>query len=129
MAKILIVDDDSDITEGMKAVLESRGHQVIHAPDGRRGLEAVKRERPHLIILDVMMETSDAGFSVARTLKKDPGFRGIPILMLTALKEKSGFDFKENTGDPDWLPVDDFADKPLKPDQLIAQVDRLLAGG
>src|SRR3989338_3237914 len=122
MAKILIIDDDPDIVEAMKIVLESKNYHVVVAENGEEGLKKVKINKPDLIILDVMMETGDKGFEVARIIKKDEGYKNIPILMLTAIKEKTGLDFKKEAGDEDWLPVDDYMDKPLKPEELIAKV-------
>ncbi len=126
MAKILIIDDDPDIVEAMKVVLESNKHKVAVANSGQEGLRKVKTEKPNLIILDVMMETGDKGFDVCRKLKNDERHKDIPILMLTAIKEKAGLDFKKEAGDEVWLPVDDYCDKPLKPEELIAKVDTLL---
>jgi CheY-like chemotaxis protein len=126
MSKILIIDDDPDIVEAMKVILESKGYRVITAKDGKEGLKKTREDRPALIILDVMMETGDKGFEVARELKKDENYKDTPILMLTAVKEKTGLDFKKEAGDETWLPVDDYVDKPLKPDVLISKVELLL---
>ncbi|MDP3732470.1 MAG: response regulator [Candidatus Omnitrophota bacterium] len=126
MEKILIIDDDPDIVEGMKVVLESKNYRVDSAQSGREGLEKIKLNKPDLIILDVMMEAIDKGFDVARDIKKDPDYKNIPILMLTAIKDRIGLDFKNEAGDEDWLPVDDYVDKPLKPEELISKVKRLL---
>ncbi len=126
MAKILIIDDDPDISESMKVVLESKGYQVISAESGKEGLAKAKKESPDLIILDVMMETGDKGFDVARDLTKDEDYKNLPILMLTALKEKRGLDFKNEAGDEVWLPVDDYCDKPLKSEELISKVNALI---
>jgi CheY-like chemotaxis protein len=127
MAKILIIDDDADLAESMKAVLESKHHWVICARSGEEGLAKTRAERPELIILDVMMETTDKGFDVARELKKDDLSKNIPILMLTALKDKMGLDFKKEAGDSVWLPVDAYLEKPLKPEELISKVERFLS--
>lgn len=126
MAKILIVDDDPDVVESMKVVLESKGYEVISASSGKEGLNKTKQDKPDLIILDIMMESGDRGFDVCRELKKDKEYKDIPILMLTAIKERTGFDFKKEAGDEVWLPVDDYVDKPLKPDELVSKVDSLL---
>lgn len=126
MSKILIIDDDPDIVEAMKVVLESRNYQVRIAKTGEEGLREVKRVKPELIILDVMMETGDKGFDVARELKWDPHYKDVPILMLTAIKEKTGLDFGKEAGDEHWLPVDDYCDKPLHPEELISKVETLL---
>lgn len=127
MAKILIIDDDPDIVEAMKVVLEGRNYMVESAKNGEEGLKKVKSCKPDLIILDVMMESMDKGFDVARELKKDKDNKGIPILMLTAIKERTGLGFENEAGDQDWLPVDDYCDKPLKPGELISKVEKLLA--
>ncbi|MBU2102703.1 MAG: response regulator [Candidatus Omnitrophota bacterium] len=126
MPKILIIDDDPDITEAMRVVLENKQYQVVVAGSGDEGLRRVRIEKPDLIILDVMMETGDKGFEVARALKQDKDCCGTPILMLTAIREKTGLGFEKEAGDPDWLPVDDYCDKPLKPDELVAKVETLL---
>lgn len=126
MAKILIIDDDADMVESMKVVLESKEHEVMSAFSGDEGLKKAKDDKPNLVILDIMMETADRGFEVARELKKDKDLNSVPILMLTAIKERTGLDFKNEAGDEVWLPVDDYLDKPLSPDDLIAKVNTLL---
>lgn len=126
MAKILIIDDDPDIVEAMKVVLESKNYEVAMAKSGEAGLERARHLKPDLIILDVMMESVDKGFEVARDLKKDSSYKDIPILMLTAIKEKTGLGFEKEAGDPDWLPVDGYCEKPLKPEELISEVENLL---
>lgn len=75
-------------------MLESRQYEVIVAKSGEEGLSKAKLDKPGLIILDVMMESDDKGFDIARELKADPDYCGIPILMLTAIKERTGFDLK-----------------------------------
>ena len=124
--KILIIDDDPDITEAMRVVLENKGYEVASARDSREGMEQVKGNKPDLIILDVMMNTSQEGFGFSRDLKKDPDYKNIPILMLTAVTEKTGIDFKSAVGDETWLPVDEFLDKPVRPDVLLEKVSNLL---
>lgn len=126
MARILIVDDDPDIVEAMRVVLESRGHKIVSAKSGAEGLKKIKLESPDLVILDVMMETMDKGFEVAREIKSDKGSKDVPILMLTAIKDKMGMDFKKEAGDETWLPVDDYVEKPLKPQELLEKVEKLL---
>lgn len=126
MAKILIIDDDPDIVQAMKVVLENKDHTVLSAKSGEEGLEKVKTIRPDLIILDIMLEQVDKGFEVARDLKKDKNYQDIPILMLTAIKERTGLGFEKEAKDPDWLPVDDYCDKPLNPEELISKIKILL---
>jgi CheY-like chemotaxis protein len=126
-AKILIVDDDQDLTNAMKIVLENEQFTVLSAASKTEGMEKVRDDRPDLIILDVMMNTWSDGFEMSRELKQDPKFKNIPILMLTAVKEKSGIDFKSTAGDPEWLPVEGFLNKPAEPQVLIAEVKRILS--
>jgi hydrogenase maturation protease len=124
--KILIVDDDPDITEAMRVVLENRGYQVDSAADSVKALKRIEAQRPDLIILDVMMTTPQEGFTLSRRLKQDPATQAIPILMLTAVKDTTGIDFKPEAGDESWLPVEEFLDKPVRPDVLIQKVEALL---
>lgn len=124
--RILIIDDDPDITEAMAVVLENKGYEVQSALDGAEGMERLKQGRPDLIVLDVMMRTSQEGFDFSRALKQNPEYKDIPILMLTAVKQKTGLDFKAEAGDESWLPVEEFLDKPVKPDVLLEKVESLI---
>jgi CheY-like chemotaxis protein len=124
--RILIIDDDPDITEAMTVVLENKGYEVASAADGSAGMEQVQANRPDLIILDVMMRTSQEGFELSRQLKSNADYKDIPILMLTAVKDKTGLDFKPTAGDESWLPVEEFLDKPVKPDVLLEKVQSLI---
>ena len=125
--KILVVDDDRDIRDSFQAILESRQYSVVTAANKAQGLEKAKTEKPDLFILDVMMDTWQDGFDMARELKQDPEFKDTPILMSTGVKEKTGIDFKSVAGDADWMPVDGFLEKPVRPETLIAEVEKLLA--
>ncbi|MHC4260874.1 MAG: response regulator [Planctomycetota bacterium] len=124
--KILIVDDDPDFVKTLAVVLEGAHYVVVTASDREEGLEKVRTDRPDLIILDVMMSTWQDGFEMSRELKKDPELKDIPILMLTAVEERSGIGFKSTAGEPTWLPVNGFLDKPVEPRVLLAEVERLL---
>ncbi len=124
--KILIVDDDPDIVEAMRVVLESKKYSVSVAGSGEEGFAMAQSEKPNLIILDVMMETGSKGFEVSRRLNADENLKKVPILMVTAIKEKTGIGFSRESGDDAWLPVDEYVEKPLKPDELITKVEALL---
>lgn len=123
--KILLVDDDPDFLEMHRAVLQSHGYEVIMATSGREGLERVRTEMPDLVILDLMMEKHDAGFSFSRTLKTDPLFKKIPILMVTSVAEATGYRFSLEE-DGYWMKTDDLLDKPVPPAVLLDRVGRLL---
>ncbi len=126
--RILIVDDDPDIVEALRLTLQGN-YAVFTASSGQEALRKVKEVNPHLIILDVMMETQTEGFQVSLTLRNpDPAsefaaYSKIPILMLTAIHQKTPLRFAP---DADYLPVDDFVEKPVKPGVLLAKVKKLL---
>lgn len=123
--KILLVDNDVDFVDLNKAVLENNGFEVVTAFSAREGIDKVKVEHPDLIVLDLMMEKHDAGFSFAKQIKADPIFKRIPILMLTSVAEVTGFGFSQEL-DGYWMKTDDYAEKPIMPDELIRRVRALL---
>lgn len=131
MPKILIIDDNPDMALAVTMPLEAAGYEVDVACTGQAGLAKVREIRPDLIILDVMMETSTAGFQVSLELRSpDPHsqyarFRQTPILMLTAIHTTTSLRFGP---DEVYLPVDDFIEKPVDPDVLLEKVSALLAG-
>ncbi len=124
--KILIIDDDPDITEAMTVVLETQNYDVSGVGNGTDAMKQIEQSPPDLIILDVIMDTPREGFVFSRQIKKDPDTKDIPILMITSVKDKMGIDFKSVAGDESWLPVEDFLDKPVPPEVLIEKVAELL---
>jgi CheY-like chemotaxis protein len=125
-ATILIVDDDPDITEAMKVVLERKNYEVNSATSVEQAMESLKKKLPDVMILDVMMETPQDGFTLARELKQDEKYKNIPILMLTGVQDKMGIDFSSAAGDETWLPVEEYLSKPVKPDILLKKIESLL---
>ena len=123
---ILLVDDDPDFIEATAIVLESFGYETKKALNTKECFEELQKELPDLIILDVMMARLDSGFEVCRKLKHDDRTKRIPILMLTAVDKEYPFDFGEAAGEEDWLPVNDFLDKPVEAMELIEHVRNLL---
>ena len=113
-AKVLIVDDDPDIVEAMKIVLEHQDYTVNTAGGIEQAMESLKADCPDLMILDVMMNTQQDGFILSRQLKQDDNYKNIPILMLTGVQEKTGMDFESAAGDETWLPVEAYLTKPVK---------------
>ncbi|MHC4737860.1 MAG: response regulator [Planctomycetota bacterium] len=126
-AKIVVVDDDQDIRDSLQAILEAKQYTVITAADKNEGMEKIRTEKPDLAILDVMMTTWEDGFELARELKKDQQLKAMPILMLTGVRDKTGIDFKSAAGDPTWCPVDGFLEKPIQPEVLLPEIEKLLA--
>lgn len=126
-AKIVVVDDDPDIRDSLQVILEGRNYTVTTAANRTEGMDKIKAEKPDLIILDVMMSSWMDGLDMSKTLKKDPEFKDTPILMLTGVKEQTGFDFKPKAGSPEWCSVDTYLEKPIEPDILLAEVEKLLS--
>lgn len=131
--KILAIEDDPEMVEFIKTVLEAHSYEVCSAATQREGLEKIKEVSPDLIILDVMLETKGAGFWLAQKLRsKDPHsefkeYSNVPILVITAIHTQSEFRFSPET-DKEYLPVDDFVEKPIKPRDFIEKVEKLLRG-
>ncbi len=123
--KILLVDNDADIINTNQAFLEHHEYDVVTACCGKDGLEVTKLERPDAIVLDLMMEKHDAGFCIAREIKTNPNLKHIPILMLTGVAKTTGFKFSQEQ-DGYWMKTDDFAEKPLPPEELLTRIERLL---
>jgi len=122
MAKILIVDDDPDITFATGLFLKKAQHEVLTASNRADGMKAIDDENPDLIILDVMMEQADDGIAMAQELRRQ-GCE-IPILMLTSVGRVTGFTYDE---DQEMVPVNAFFEKPIQPDLLVEKVNELLA--
>lgn len=130
--KILIVDDDRDLVASLTQVLRVKGYEVVSAGSGAEGLKALETHKPDLIILDVMMETDTAGFEVAdrirsrRSTSRYLPFRGIPIVILTAINQVTNSRFSMDQGDSFLPGVDDFMTKPVDIDELLDKVSRSL---
>jgi CheY-like chemotaxis protein len=133
-AKILVVDDDRDLVDILTMVLEGGGYQVVSALDASQGLIQAEAERPDLIVLDVMMPEATEGFHVVWNLRRreEAYFLDVPIIILTAIHQSTPLRFYPDTGDGtysagEYLPVQGFVDKPVEPEALLKEVDRVLA--
>lgn len=126
--KILIIDDDFDYADALKIVLENQGYRVRHVNNIRDGRSSVQAEQPDLIILDVMMDRHTDGFDLCADLKSDDSCRTIPILMVTAVTEKTGFKFSPST-DGEYLQADEYVAKPVPVTDLLSRVNRLIQTG
>lgn len=124
-AKILIVDDDPAFVEATTAILKSRSYKVEAAYDKEEAMEKIKKEEPDLILLDVMMQRLDDGFTICYKLKHDPELKQIPVLIITGVTKKTGFKFSPQT-DGEYLEADDYVDKPIKAADLLERVKKLL---
>jgi len=127
--KILVIDDDPDLVEVIRLTLEASGFEVSSAISGADGLEKVKEVNPDLIVLDVMMDYTTEGFQVSLALRsldaesEYAAYRGIPILMLTAIHSTTPLRFGP---EEDYLPVDAFVEKPLEPAALVQKIEEML---
>ena len=120
MALIAVIDDDPDIIEASSLVLKSNGHEVVTASNPDDGYKVVSEKKPDLIILDVMMDEPDDGFFLAQKFRKEK--ITTPILMYTSVSKTLGFEF----GAGEMVPVNEFVEKPISPEELIDKVNKLL---
>ena len=138
--KILIVDDEADQRTFLSTVLEENGYASISAKDGVEGLELVRKERPDLVLLDLMMPRK-SGITMFQELRKDPSLSNIPVVVVTGVSEVTGVDFRnfmykqplrdekkfvETTGLTKYTIPDGYIEKPLDPDELIKAVKEAL---
>ncbi len=125
--KILLIDDDPDFITINRTILESAGYRVDAANDPTTAWMKIKAWMPDLICLDVMMPTGTEGFHFAHKVRQDPETQNIPILMITSIHEHT--DLRFSAEDDEYLPVDDFVEKPIKKDVLLKKVADLLKQG
>jgi DNA-binding response OmpR family regulator len=125
--RILIVDDDQDYGDALRIVLENNGYEVNHVLNIRDGQKALEGEKPNLIILDVMMDRHTDGFDLCYNLKHDDACRTIPIMMVTAVTEKTGFKFSPET-DGEYLEADAYVAKPIPVAELLSRVNKMIGG-
>jgi CheY-like chemotaxis protein len=124
--KILIVDDDLGYVKSIRAILESKEYTVDTAHNGESAMEKIKKMKPDLILLDIMMDRLDDGFTICYRLKHDPEMRKIPILTISAITDKTGFKFSPVT-DGEFFEADDYIEKPVKASDLLKRIEKLLS--
>ena len=120
--KVLMIDDDPEFVEAITNILDARGYDVVSANDGKDGVAKAGKEKPDIILLDVMMTTKSEGFDVARELSKDANLKGTPVVMLTGVRKEMNLPFGFEP-DSDWLPVKAFLEKPVKPETLLKTIE------
>ena len=121
---VLIVDDDPDLVETVSMILESKGYEVGKAYDGIEGEEAIKKRRPDVVVLDVMMPRKN-GYQLCKELKANQATKGIPVVLLTAVGEAvptTTYSHAEGMA----VEAEDFIPKPVDAATLVEAVERLL---
>jgi CheY-like chemotaxis protein len=120
--RILVVDDEPYMHRLMQHHLARAGYELLGARSGREALEMAPREKPDLIIMDVMMAEMD-GLSALKEFKQGEATRGIPVIMLTASANALTREQSEASG------AAAFFTKPFSPTKLLAEIKKLIAGG
>lgn len=126
MSTILLIDDDPDFVDATRLILEKNKYKVITAANAEEGWTKAQSENPDLILLDVMMETPDSGFQLAYKIRNDKKLKNKPILLLTAIGRVTGFKFDKKK-DEDFLPVEEYIEKPVKPEILLEKISKALS--
>jgi DNA-binding response OmpR family regulator len=127
--KILVIDDDSDFVEAISIILKSAFYRVVSASNLKEGKEKLISEKPDLILLDIMMDSLFDGYSFCHALKTADEFkeyRGTPVIFVSAVKELSGSRFSFHSSDQGLVGPDDYIDKPVKTDDLLQRIEKLL---
>lgn len=124
MTTILIVDDDPDFCETTRIVLEQNGYETVSAANGEEAMQAVGQAKPDLIVLDVIMSSILDGLDVSQQLQNSPEHKDIPIVMVTSI---ANTDYAALFPTDEYVHISAFMTKPISPDRLLAQVQKLLA--
>ncbi len=130
-AEILVVDDDADIVDSLRIILESNHFSVRTAANGREAMKALEDHLPDVMILDVMMATETEGFDLAYKLREEPAFKNLPILMLTGFLDKVR---EEGPGKFEYIlgeqwPAHWLLEKPVDSKKLLAKIEGILREG
>jgi len=125
---VLLIDDDPDMHDIIRLVLEPSGYRVTCHATGPSGMEALRRDQPDMLLLDIMLATPTEGLLLAHQIKRDETFKRIPIIMISSIGRAHGEAYGRELG-ADGVPVERFMEKPLEPAQLRAAVDEVLNGG
>jgi len=125
--RLLIIDDDPDFVEGIKAILDAAQYNVDVAYNPKSGLQALQTGNYDLLLLDIMMGRGAEGVMIARKMRKDPKLREMPVLIITGIREQIAFLFPGGPMHPRFVEVDELVEKPVEPRLLLEKVSTLLA--
>jgi CheY-like chemotaxis protein len=122
--KILLVDDDIDLLEQNKLLLESKGFQVVTAESGEEGYNVFLAEKPDACVVDLIMEQHDSGFILCHRIKRTELGKKIPVFMLTSATYETGFKFSSATEEEkEWIKCDGLLNKPVVVEELISKLE------
>jgi DNA-binding response OmpR family regulator len=125
--KILLVDDDYDLIEQNKLILESKGFDVITASSGTEGYNVFEKELPDACVVDLIMEHHDSGFILCYKIKKTAHGKNIPVIILTSATYETGYRFSASTKEEQsWIKSDGILNKPIVVEELIAKFEHFL---
>jgi len=122
MAKILVVDDDPDFCEITRLILARAGYEVETAANGDEAMQAIHRDPPDLLVLDVMMAGMLDGLQVAHKISQDAELRGLPVIMVSSITNTPNAAYFPTD---EYLPIDAWITKPVDPDDLLKKINRL----
>ena len=127
MPYIMIIDDDVEIAEDLSVFLEDAGHTVKTLDDTEGAIKSLVEDTPDLLILDVMFpERPAGGFDLARKIRETETIKDLPVVLLTGVNQEFPMDFSAKDIDKDWMPVQDFIEKPVDIPKLITKISNLL---
>ena len=122
--KVLLVDDDIDLIEQNRMLLESKGYLVVTSENVKDAWDTFKKEKPDAAILDLIMEEHDSGFVLAHKIKRDEYGKTIPVFLLTSATYVTGMKFGVSTGEEkEWINCDAWFNKPINIDDLSNKLE------
>lgn len=124
---IVLIEDDADMHEAIKMILEPQGFRITCCSTGPEGLETVRRNPPDLILLDIMLSSPSEGFHLSYEMRQDEALAKIPIIMISAIGDTMGMDFAKELGS-DYIQAEMFLEKPLEAAKLREAVAKVLSG-
>lgn len=122
---ILLVDDDPDMHDIIRMILEPVGYRVTTCRTGPAGMALLQRDPPSLLLLDIMLATPSEGLEIAQKIKQDPALNQTPIIMISSVGHASGIDYAQELG-TDKVPAEMFLEKPLDARKLRDAVHSLV---
>jgi DNA-binding response OmpR family regulator len=122
--KILLVDDDIDLLEQHKTILQAKGFKIVTAENVEDGWNTFKKEKPDAAVIDLIMEEHDSGFILCHRIKRDQYGKNIPVFILTSATYVTGFKFGASTSEEkEWIKADALLNKPIVEEELLKKLE------